>query len=64
LIERHAKLSRSIAEIEGQIATARAALAIALLELRRHELAWVVRGGRAAAERRAARRFGIASRRR
>jgi hypothetical protein len=45
LIERHSRLSRSIAEIEQQTAAAHHALALAELELRRHELALAHRSG-------------------
>jgi phage shock protein A len=40
LLERHGKLARSLATIEGQIAAAGEALASAARELQRHELAW------------------------
>src|SRR5579864_183124 len=39
LLERHGKLARSLAAIEGQVAAAASALATAVRELKRHELA-------------------------
>ena len=50
LAERYAKLQRSVAEIDGQIAAARDALAMVEQQLRRQELAWARRGGTAAAD--------------
>ncbi len=57
LIERHGKLERSVAAIDGHIATAGDALAAAERELKRHELASTQRAGNAGlAERHRARR--------
>jgi hypothetical protein len=54
LLERHSKLARSLAAIEGQIGAAGEALSAAAWELQRHELAWAQHAGAA----------GVADRRR
>ena len=51
LLQRHGKLARSLAAIEGQIAVAGDALAAADRELKRHELAAAQRAGNAGARR-------------
>jgi hypothetical protein len=48
LLERHGKLARSLAAIEGQIAVADDALATSVRELKRHELAAAQRADDAA----------------
>lgn len=48
IIERHRKLERSLAEIDGQIAAARDALAVAEQEVRQQERALAQRKGAAA----------------
>jgi flagellar FliJ protein len=49
LLERQAKLQVSLAEVEGQIATARDALAQAFAEIKRYEMAQAARTRRARA---------------